>query len=121
WSAEYRLSHRADGERLSGAGAGDDAESFAGARELANLCAVFALEERLQVQTDRDLDRLARRTRGRNDDDAPRRRLGRNERVVIRRKPVVERPAELRRITCHERSLWHARRRGKLGLVNPDA
>ncbi len=83
------LGNRADRERLPRAGTRDDAESLAGPRQLANARAVMLLEERLDVEAERQLDRLARRARRRDDDDAPGRRLGANERVVIGREPVV--------------------------------
>ena len=46
------------------------------ARELAHAFAVMLLEKRLDVETQRQLDRLARGARRRDDDDASRRRLG---------------------------------------------
>ena len=46
------------------------------ARELAHARAVAPLEKRLDVEAERELDRLARRARRRDDDDAPGRRLG---------------------------------------------
>ena len=82
--AEDLLGDRADGERLSRARSGDDAEALAAdARELAHARAVVLLEKRLDVEPDRELDRLARRARRRDDDDASGRRLGADERVVI--------------------------------------
>src|SRR6516162_8602957 len=81
--AEDRLGDRADRERLPRARAGDDAESRARAREIANLRAVLALEERLEPQVHRQLDRLARRAGRRDDDDASRRRFSGEERFVI--------------------------------------
>jgi len=50
---------------------------------------MFALEERLDVEPERDLDRLARGSRRRDDDDAPGRRLRRDERSVVGRKGSV--------------------------------
>jgi hypothetical protein len=47
---------------------------------------MMALEKRVDVEADRELDRFARRARGGDDDDASGRRLGRHERVMIERK-----------------------------------
>src|SRR5450432_2549238 len=65
--AEDGLGDLSDRERLPGAGAGDDAESLSRARELEDLFAVFALEQRVEVQLYGELDRLARRARGGDD------------------------------------------------------
>ena len=53
------------------------------ARQLAHARAVVPLEKRLDVELHRELDRLARGARRRDDDDAAGRRLGRDERVVV--------------------------------------
>ena len=53
------------------------------ARELAHARAVVLLEKGLDVETERELDRLARGARRRDDDDAAGRWLGRDEGFVI--------------------------------------
>ena len=95
--AEDLLGDRADGERLAGARAGDDAEALAAARQLAHARAVLPLEKRLDVEPHRELDRLAGGARRRDDDDASRRRLGRDERVVIGDVLVADRSDRARR------------------------
>src|ERR671912_1148832 len=77
--AEDRFGDRTNGERLPGAGARDDAEALPAARELADLVAMLTLEDGLDVKSERQLDRFARRARGRDDDDAAGRRLGGDE------------------------------------------
>src|SRR6202035_4709671 len=55
-------------------------------RELADLRAVLLLENRGYPQTERELDCLAGGASGRNDNEPPRRRLGRHEGRMVRRK-----------------------------------
>ena len=52
-------------------------------RELAHARSVLSLEERLDVEFDRELDRLAGRARRRDDDHAPGWRLRPDECVVV--------------------------------------
>ena len=66
------------------------------ARELAHARAVVLLEVRLDVEADRELDRLAGGARRRDDDHAPGRRLGRDERVVVGREVLVSYVAHAR-------------------------
>ena len=87
--AEDRFGDGANRECFPGAGAGDDAESLAGARKLENFLAVLALQQRVEVQPHGELDGLARRARGCNDDDASRRGLRGRECFAIRRKVVI--------------------------------
>src|SRR5436305_5179264 len=79
---------RSNGERLPGAGAGDDAEALAGARQLANAWSVPALEERLDVKPEGKLDCLACRARWRDDDDASGARLLPHECVAVGWQPI---------------------------------
>ena len=81
------LGDRTDGERFSGAGARDDAESLPRSRQLTHARAVLLFEERLDVQTQCELDGLAGSARRRDDDDASGARLGGDECVTIRREP----------------------------------
>src|SRR6185312_6413952 len=84
--AENLLGDRADGERLSGAGAGDDAEAAprsVAACQLAHARAMALLEEGFDVQLDRELDRLAGGARRGDHDHASSRRLRLDERLVI--------------------------------------
>src|SRR6185437_1575228 len=84
--AENLLGDRANGERLSGAGARDDAEPATrsvAARQLAHARAVALLEEGVDVQFDRELDRLAGRARRRDDDHPSSRRLRLDERLMV--------------------------------------
>ena len=96
--AEDLLGDRADRERLPGARAGDDAEALAAARASSRTRrAVVRLEVGLEVQADRELDGLAGGARRRDDDDAPRGRLGRDEGVVVGREVLVSDVAHARR------------------------
>ena len=81
--AENRLGDRADGERLTGAGAGDDAEPVPAGGEPPELLAAGALEECVDVKPHREFDRLARRACGRDDDDAAGGRLRREKALAI--------------------------------------
>jgi hypothetical protein len=66
------LGDGADRERLAGAGAGHDAEALAAAGQLADLVAVLAFDDGGHAgELHAQLDGLARRTRGRDDDHAP--------------------------------------------------
>ena len=68
--AQYLLGDRPDRERLARSSSGDDTESLAAARELTHARAVVSLEKRLDVEAQRELDRLARGARRRDDNDA---------------------------------------------------
>ena len=96
--AEDRFGDGANRERFSGAGAGDDAESLAGARKLENFLAVLALQQRVEVQLYGELDGLTRRARGCNDDDASRRGLRGRECFAIRRKVVIANVTQCRSV-----------------------
>ena len=82
---EQLLGDRTNGERLSGTCAGDDAEALPRARQLANPWAEILLEVRLDVEAHGELDGLARRSCGRDHDDAPRRGLRADERFAVGR------------------------------------
>ena len=62
---------------------GNDPEAASRPRQLPHACAVALLEERLDVEAERQLDRFARRARRRDHDHAPRRRLRPHECVVV--------------------------------------
>src|SRR6185503_531241 len=81
--AEDLFGDRPDGQRLPRAGAGDDAEPAAGARQLSDARAVPPLEKGLDVKAKGELDGLARGTRRRDHDHAARRRLCPDEGVVV--------------------------------------
>src|SRR5262249_22017218 len=74
---------RPNRERLARAGTGNDAEPLLRPSELADASAVALFEKCLDVQSDGELDGLTRRARRRDDDHAPGRRLGFDERLVI--------------------------------------
>jgi len=97
---------RPDGEGLPRARSGDDAEAPAeralgrpqilfpeSIREREQFGAVLLPEDRLDVQREGELDRLARRASGRDDDD-PARRAGADECLVIGREVRVADAAE---------------------------
>ena len=69
---QNRFRDRTDRQGLPGPRARHDPEATSRSRQLPDLLAVLPLEQRIQVQAHRELDRLAGRTRRRNDDDAPR-------------------------------------------------
>ena len=87
--AEQLFRDGSDRERLAGSGAGHDAEAAAGAREFAHAGTEVLFEVRLDVESDGELDGLAGRARGRDDDDASRRRLSPDEGLVVGRKVLV--------------------------------
>ena len=88
--AEDLLGDRADGERLARARAGDDAEALRRARASSRTRAPCCCSRNVSMcRPTRELDRLARGARRRDDDDAPGRRLGRDERVVVGREVLV--------------------------------
>ena len=68
--AQHRLGDGTDAERLSRAGPRDDAETLPDAGQGPDLLAVLPLEQRLEPQAQRQLDRLAGGA-GRRDDDDP--------------------------------------------------
>jgi hypothetical protein len=116
---------RADGECFPGAGAGDYSEALPFAGELEDLASVLALEERVEMQANRELDGLARGARGRDDYDAAGRRLRGREGFAIRREVVIAYvtqfdrlpvPARRVRLVRWTRRLFYARarRRGVL-------
>ena len=74
--AKDRLGDRTNGEGLAAAGAGHDAKAFAARRQAAHIGAPGALEIGLNVQPHRELDGLAGRAGGGDDDHAPGGRLG---------------------------------------------
>src|SRR6185312_8493293 len=86
---EDRLGDRPDRERLAGSGAGDDPEPRAALGQSLNLRTVLTLEHSLQMERQRQLDRLAGRARGCDDDHPPIGRLGSHERFVVRRQVAV--------------------------------
>src|SRR5690242_3579952 len=75
--------NRPDRQRFPSARSGDDAEASAAARELADASTMFPLEERLDVETERELDRFAGGARWRDDDHSPRGRLELHECIAI--------------------------------------
>jgi hypothetical protein len=54
---------------------------------------VLALEQRLELQAERQLDRLAGGAGGRDNDDSPRRRLGCDEGLGVGGKEMIARAA----------------------------
>ena len=81
--AQQFFGDRSNRERFSRSGTGDDAKSSARARQLAYSRSEVFLEVRLDVESDGELDRLAGRTRGGDDDDASRRRFSPHECFVV--------------------------------------
>ena len=73
---ENCFGHAADRERLAGACPRDNAEPLARSSKTANIVAVLALEQRLKVQAEGQLDGLAGGPCRGDDDDSPGRRLG---------------------------------------------
>ena len=80
---ENRFGDGTNGQGLAGTRARHDAEALSTRREASQIVAACAFEERVEVQADREFDRLARRARRRDDDDAPSGRLGRNKGVAV--------------------------------------
>jgi len=87
--AENLLGDGTDGERLPRPGTGNDAKAAAGAGELPHARTVVLLEVRLDVESHRELDRLAGGSRGCDDDDAPGGRLGPDECGVVGREVLI--------------------------------
>ena len=81
--AKNRFGNRTDGECFAGARSGHDAEPLPTRGEAPQLLAARAFEKRIEVQADGQFDRLARRARRRDDDDAPGGRLGRDKGVAV--------------------------------------
>src|SRR5690242_10413 len=67
--------NRPDRQRLSRARSRDDTEAAAASRELSDARTMLPLEEGVDVQTERELDRFAGGARWRDDDDSARGRL----------------------------------------------
>ena len=86
---ENRLGDRSDRKRLACARAGNDAEPASARGEFTHACTVVNLEVRLEIQRERELDGLARRTGRCNDDDAPTLRARRPERFRVWREVSV--------------------------------
>src|SRR6187551_3839785 len=86
---EDSLRDRSDGERLTRAGARDYPEALPLPRQPANLLTVLALEQRLDMESERELDRLTRCSGGCDDDDASAWGLRGQERLAIGRQITV--------------------------------
>ena len=81
--AENRFGDWTDRERFAGPGARHDTEAVTTRRQTSQIVAARPLEERIEVQADGEFDRLAGRAGGRDDDDAPSGRLGRDKGVAV--------------------------------------
>ena len=89
WLLQDRLGDGADAEGLADAGPGNDAESAATGGPGPQLGAMLALEEGVEVQAQRQLDRFTRGARGRDHDDPSARMRGVSEGIGIRRKVMI--------------------------------
>ena len=87
--AQDGLGDRPDAERLAGAGAGHDAEGLPLPGPFAQLLPVLPLEQRVHVEPERQLDRLAGGARRGDDDDAAAGMGGSPVRFGIDREVVV--------------------------------
>src|SRR5689334_4025770 len=87
--SKNRLGDRPYRQCLPCSGPGNDTEAFAGTGKLPDLAAVLFLENCRNVKAERQLDRFAGSTSGRDDDQSAGRRLCSHERLTIRRKVSV--------------------------------
>jgi len=86
---QNRLGHAPNRQRLPGPGAGHNPEPLTRAGEAANVVAMLPLEQRLQLQAQRQLDCFAGGARRCNDDHSPSRRLSSEECLGIRGEGMV--------------------------------
>src|SRR5207247_8167455 len=93
---------RSDAQRLPGSSAGDDSESLPRARQLAHACAVIFFEKGFDAEPERQLDGLARGSRGRDHDHAAGRRLRLDELLAIRREPMLMDASNHKRGRCKD-------------------
>src|SRR5205823_3716639 len=96
--AQHGGGDRPDGERLARARRRDDAEAASRSRKAANIVAVLAAEQRVDLEAHRQLDRLARGPCRGDHDDAPGRWFGGEEGGGIGGKEVIARRAHGRNI-----------------------
>src|SRR5665213_1957004 len=85
---ENRLGDGPDPERLSSSSARDDSESCTAFCEPLDLVPMLTLEHRIEMQPEREFDRLARRTSWRDNDDSSLRKIS-GEAVAIWREVAV--------------------------------